>query len=175
MPAVQSSVFTAALVSPEHATPEYATSDYTLPKKSPSLAKAPERPRILSVSADLDDHSVLQRILHGQGLAVIAAASCGEALDYLSRDQVCVVFCDSSMPEGSWKDLLYPMSSVAEAPPLVVTSRLADDYLWSEVLNLGGWDVLAKPFREQEVLYVVDSAWTYKASAAGRTQVAGAA
>jgi len=170
MPAVQSSVFTATLV-----TTEYATPDYTLPKKSPSLAKAPERPKVLSVSADPEDHSVLQRILSRQGLVVISASSCREALDYMGRDQFCVIFCDSSMKEGSWKDLLYPISSAAEAPPLVVTSRLAADYLLSEVLNLGGWDVLAKPFREQEVLYVVDSAWTYKANPASRIQIAGAA
>jgi DNA-binding NtrC family response regulator len=166
MPAVKSSVFTATLVTPE----------YTLqPKKCPSLAEAPERPKLLSVSADAEDHSVLERMLIGEGLLVAAAASCREALDYLSHDQACVIFCDSSMRDGSWRDLLYPISTAAEAPPLVVTSRLADDYLWSEVLNLGGWDVLAKPFRQQEVLYVVDSAWTHKANPVNRTQVAGAA
>ena len=56
---------------------------------------------------------------------------------------------------------LQPFGTLRLAPPLVVTSRLADDYLWSEVLNLGGWDVLAKPFRQQEVLYVLDSACAF--------------
>jgi hypothetical protein len=33
-----------------------------------------------------------------------------------------------------------------QCPPLlVVTSRLADDRLWWEALNLGGYNVLAKP------------------------------
>jgi hypothetical protein len=35
-----------------------------------------------------------------------------------------------------------------------VISRLADEYLWAEVLNLGGHDVLAKPLRQAEVLWV---------------------
>jgi DNA-binding NtrC family response regulator len=166
MPALQSSVFTRALL----------TSEYTsAPKKCPSLAAAPDRPKLLSVSTDVEDHAVLQRMLSGQGLSVSTAASCREALDYLRRDQACVIFCDSSMRDGSWKDLLNDISTAAEAPPLVVTSRLADDYLWSEVLNLGGWDVLAKPFRQQEVLYVLDSAWTHKANPVNRIQVAGAA
>jgi DNA-binding NtrC family response regulator len=165
MPAVKSSVFTATLSTP----------DYLQPKKSPSLAQAPERPKLLSVSADAEDHSVLQRMLSGQGLLVAAVSSCREALDFLSREKACVIFCESSTKDGTWRDLLFPISTAAEAPPLVVTSRLADDYLWSEVLNLGGWDVLAKPFRQQEVLYVVDSAWTHKANPVNRTQVAGAA
>jgi len=166
MPAVESSVFITTLATPE----------YTLrPKSCPNVATTPERPKLLSVSADAEDHSVLQRMLSGQGLLVTAAASCREALDYLRADQPCVIFCESSMKDGSWRDLLNYVSTVVEAPPLVVTSRLADDHLWSEVLNLGGWDVLAKPFREQEVLYVVDSAWTHKANPVSHIQVAGAA
>jgi DNA-binding response OmpR family regulator len=40
-------------------------------------------------------------------------------------------------------------------PDLIVASRLADEYLWAEVLNLGGYDVLAKPFNAEEVRRVV--------------------
>jgi DNA-binding response OmpR family regulator len=42
---------------------------------------------------------------------------------------------------------------------LIVTSRFADDYLWSEVLNFGGYDVLSKPFSEEEVRHVFASVW----------------
>jgi DNA-binding response OmpR family regulator len=35
---------------------------------------------------------------------------------------------------------------------------LADDYLWSEALNLGAYDVLAKPFDVEEVVRTVDAA-----------------
>jgi hypothetical protein len=43
-------------------------------------------------------------------------------------------------------------------PQLVVTSRLADDALWSEVLNRGGYDVLPEPFEHEEVERVISSA-----------------
>ena len=45
------------------------------------------------------------------------------------------------------------------APSLIVASRLADDRLWAEALNLGAWDVLAKPFDHIEVIRSVKSAW----------------
>jgi hypothetical protein len=35
--------------------------------------------------------------------------------------------------------------SLHNPPRVTVTSRLADDYLWGEVLNGGGYDLLAKP------------------------------
>jgi len=51
------------------------------------------------------------------------------------------------------------MLSLPDPPFLVVTSRLADDRLWAEALNLGAYDVLAKPFDKTEVNRIVRSAW----------------
>jgi hypothetical protein len=36
---------------------------------------------------------------------------------------------------------------------------MADERLWSEVLNLGGYNVLAKPLNMKEVFHVVGLAW----------------
>jgi FixJ family two-component response regulator len=35
---------------------------------------------------------------------------------------------------------------------------VADERLWAEALNLGAWDVLAKPFEADEVIRIVDIA-----------------
>jgi FixJ family two-component response regulator len=50
---------------------------------------------------------------------------------------------------------------MANAPSLIVTSRLADDRLWAEALNLGAYDVLAKPFERLELVRSVSSAWLH--------------
>jgi FixJ family two-component response regulator len=39
--------------------------------------------------------------------------------------------------------------------PVIVTSRLADDCLWAEVLNLGSYDLLMKPFDGEETVRVL--------------------
>ena len=62
------------------------------------------------------------------------------------------------VPPGTWRDLLHVNDDAAGPPLMIVTSRLADEYLWAEVLNLGGYDVLAKPFHEENVRHVVASA-----------------
>jgi DNA-binding response OmpR family regulator len=47
-----------------------------------------------------------------------------------------------------------------QSPPLIiVTSQFADECLWAEVLNLGGYDVLAKPFDSFEVIWLMSMAW----------------
>ena len=57
--------------------------------------------------------------------------------------------------------MLEQIALLAKPPYLVVTSRLADDYLWAEALNLGAYDVLPKPFETAEVERVLGSAWLH--------------
>ena len=40
-----------------------------------------------------------------------------------------------------------------------MASRFADDYLWVEALNLGAYDVLAKPFDITELTRSLSLAW----------------
>ena len=70
-----------------------------------------------------------------------------------------VVICERDLPDGSWKDVLAITMSLHNPPPVIVTSRLADDYLWMEVLNWGGYDVLAKPLDQCELNRSIQLAW----------------
>jgi len=61
-----------------------------------------------------------------------------------------------------WVSRNSPMGPPQYRPPLlVVTSRKADDTLWSEVLNLGGYDVLAQPYERAEVVRILSLAWLH--------------
>jgi hypothetical protein len=70
-----------------------------------------------------------------------------------------VVLCEHALEDGSWKDVLELAASRPYPPPLIVTSRLADERLWSEVLNLGGYDVLPQPLDRNEALRTIGLAW----------------
>jgi DNA-binding NtrC family response regulator len=107
---------------------------------------------VLVVCATEEAGESLTAILRKGRWSVRPAQSAGEALDHLSRRNIPVVICESSLPDGDWKDLL------DKAPRVIVTARHANDALWAEVLNLGGYDVLAQPFDEVEVSRVVTSA-----------------
>ena len=65
----------------------------------------------------------------------------------------------ADLPDGDWKLVLNGFDSLPMPPNLIVTARVANDELWAEVLNLGGYDVLAQPFDTQEVYRVVFLAW----------------
>jgi len=57
--------------------------------------------------------------------------------------------------------VLEHLNALPKAPSLIVSSTLADEHLWAEVLNLGAWDVLAKPFDRFEVIRSVKLAWDH--------------
>jgi DNA-binding NtrC family response regulator len=70
-----------------------------------------------------------------------------------------VVISEQNLPDGDWKNVVNAANLLPCPPPVIVTSRLADERLWAEVLNLGGYDVLAQPLDGEEVRRVTGSAW----------------
>jgi len=129
--------------------------------------------RVLSISGSSEDHSALRHILRDPWWRISVASDCREALDRLTQDRVAIVVCESNLPDGSWKDILAHFPDYPEEPILIVTSRRPDGYLWSEVLNLGGYDVLTKPFDDLEVHRVLVNAWARKTTTV-RAMAAGA-
>ena len=125
-----------------------------------SLRLLTPRPRILSVSECQSDHTVLRRIIDDTEWRLTTANSCREAFEKLCSKPPLAIFAESALPDGNWKDILVAIKHLDKPlPALVVTSAFASDRLWSEVLDLGGYDVLTKPLIHQEVRRVLDSIW----------------
>ena len=111
---------------------------------------------ILSISPFEEDHARLQAII-GRVSKFVTAQSFSTAKRLLESQNVFLVICERDSPPTTWIECLDYIQSLPTPPFLIVTSRLADERLWAEVLNLGGWDVLAKPFDDREVLRTVRS------------------
>jgi CheY-like chemotaxis protein len=138
------------------------------PEDSPQI-------RALSISKHAEDHATLRRLLSGLHWVVKTAANCRQAVRQMSQEQISVIFCESLLEDGTWKSVLGHIRRDAHPPLLVVTSRVADEHLWAEVLNLGGYDVLAKPFSPEEVRHVCTTAslWLMQLASPRRTAAAG--
>jgi CheY-like chemotaxis protein len=129
--------------------------------------------RLLSISDNPADHKMLHRMIDKNLWQLTAANTCRTGIRRLEKG-VDAVFCESSLPDGTWKDVLNRIALLAtQQPRLVVTSRLADAYLWSEVINLGGFDVLAKPLVENEVRQVLAAISRSRSRAGHRVHTAG--
>jgi DNA-binding NtrC family response regulator len=116
---------------------------------------------VLSISPLPEDHFSLDAILGNSEGKLFTADRLPEALAVLPAGLISVVVCDSDFLPRAWTDLLEHLHALPHPPYLIVTSRLADDRLWAEALNLGAWDVLAKPFERTEVLRTINGAWQH--------------
>ena len=114
---------------------------------------------MLSVSPLEEDHSSLQAIIGQSKWTLLKASDLVSTAVLLHQHEVSVVLCERDLLPGTWTDVLEHINTQQNAPSLIVASRLADERLWADALNLGAWDVLAKPFDRTEVIRSVHSAW----------------
>ena len=116
---------------------------------------------VLSVSPFEDDHRTLQSIFRHSNWSLSRAYGCEEAVDFVQHHSTPVVISEKDLAGQCWRNVLRLISSLnlQPVPRLIVSARLADDDLWSQVLNLGGYNVLEKPFDHREVFWVVSHAW----------------
>jgi CheY-like chemotaxis protein len=113
----------------------------------------------LAISPSVEDLLFLERKFKEAHWKLSIAGTYREALAELGEQPLPVVLSDCQLPDGSWKDVLSRLARMRDRPRLIVFSRDADEGLWSEVLNLGGFDLLTTPFREEELVFAVGSAW----------------
>jgi DNA-binding NtrC family response regulator len=151
---------------------EYRTSDwghFLMTSNSAIDATAAVNVAILSVSANEDDHLALRLTGHSRWM-MVKAGNLSEARALLSQKrEISVIVCDCDTLPGAWIAILDDLLDMPAPPSLIVTSRLADDRLWAEALNLGAWDVLAKPLDPLEALRSVRYAcdhWQHHAKVA---------
>ena len=131
---------------------------------------------VLSISPFHEDHVALRNILGvSRWTTMLKALDVLSAVPLLRQHEVSVLLCERTLAPGTWLDILERLQAMPSPPSLIVTSRNADDRLWAEALNLGAWDVLAKPFERTEVIRSVHAAWQYWHDHIKRARTAAAA
>jgi DNA-binding response OmpR family regulator len=121
---------------------------------------------LLSVSPFREDHETLRIFLDPLKVLITNAYNRRDALWTMANQQFGLILCEAQL---NWRDILSYLAEVLDPPRLVITSRLADERLWAEALNLGSWDVLIKPFDGAEVRRVVTSALGHRSERFGRS------
>jgi two-component system, response regulator, stage 0 sporulation protein F len=104
------------------------------------------------------DRLLVQDVFRRLGWKLFEARDRRRAMECLDRNPVQVVITESDVPNWNWRRVLHDLRDRAQPPQLIVTSRQADESLWSEVLNIGGYDVMAQPFERNELERVIASA-----------------
>ena len=128
--------------------------------KLPATSLPTENITLLAVTPSKDDRPSLQAILDRDRWTVKQAHSIQEATALLNENPG-LVLCEKDLPDGTWKDVFRAARGLDNPPAVVVVSRSADEQLWAEVLNVGAYDLLLRPFEDAEVSRVMGMAWRH--------------
>ena len=117
---------------------------------------------------DVGDRLLIRDVFQKCGWRLFEAPGKRRAALCLECHPVQVVIAEPDVPNWNWKSLLLDLQQRPCPQQLIVTSRTGDESLWAEVLNLGGYDVLARPLGGEELERVVAAAARRFHSSAGR-------
>jgi DNA-binding NtrC family response regulator len=114
--------------------------------------------KVLVVSSDPERSQMLATILQECGLPTVLCSSLNGARTLLGSGSIPFVFCEDTLADGSFQDLLQSIADSGTRIPLVTFSRA---YEWNrhlEAVRSGAFAYLAAPFRSREIRPIVRAA-----------------
>jgi DNA-binding response OmpR family regulator len=117
--------------------------------------------KIVAAGADEYDRSALQQVATREHWGVEFTNSSEEAWMIAKQLTAPVILCERDLPETNWREAVRSLAALPHRPVVILLSKVADEYLWNEVFRIGGFDILAKPLRIEEVRRAVGLALSY--------------
>jgi DNA-binding NtrC family response regulator len=138
--------------------------------KSDAQAATPRIPIVALVVSD-HDREVLTCISNRELVDIHFAESHVDAWEAMNRLNSPVILYDRDWPNAEWRTTVQALAASPHRCCVILASRVADDYLWQELISCGGHDLLAKPFRADDVARALKLALSYwKSARAAATQ-----
>src|SRR5271156_3325342 len=119
---------------------------------------------LLALLAEDQDRSVVSGVCSGNHWDVSFATTVEEAGRTSGEVKPQVVLFDRDLAGSGWREAVSTFAALWPRACIMLISRVKDDYLWNEVVSNGGYDILPKPLRADEVCRVVKLAWCYWSS-----------
>lgn len=96
----------------------------------------------------------------GDMAAVEATASLADLVEHI---RPAAIICDGD--QADWRGILSEVQirNGDSTPPIIFLTRNADERLWVQMLEAGAFDLLEKPYRPEDLRWVVNSALSHSA------------
>jgi DNA-binding NtrC family response regulator len=125
----------------------------------------PPRVAVIALLVNEHDRDVLTSSSGMEPLDVRFAESYEEACALASRLTAPIILFDRDWPGIEWRTAVASLAALPHRACVLLISGVADGYLWQELIRTGGYDVVPKPLRPDNVASVVKLALSYWNSA----------
>jgi DNA-binding response OmpR family regulator len=116
---------------------------------------------LITASANAQTRGVLKEAADRNNWGIQFTDSCEEAWVIANQLTTPVILCDRDLPETEWREAVLTLAALPHRPIVILLSKVADEYSWSEVFRMGGSDILAKPLRSDDVRRAIKLALSY--------------
>jgi DNA-binding response OmpR family regulator len=122
-----------------------------------------EKPvRVLAILSSAHDRAVLTNAAARRvNWDVSVVESLDAAAPLLQGTHITVFLLDRDLPHQNWRHVIREYTGFASC--ILLASTVTGDSVWREVVERGGYDVIAKPFGEDVVLRTIDQALRFAA------------
>ena len=128
-------------------------------------ATPPRIPVVALVVSD-QDRQVLTSVSSQELLELHLVESCEEACIVASQLTAPVILFDRDLPGAEWRTAVRSLAASPHRACVVLMSGVVDDYLRQELIRRGGYEVVPKPLRPENVSRGIKLALSYWTSAA---------
>ena len=88
-----------------------------------------------------------------------------QSLEEVETQVVCdpasIVVYERDWDGGDWRSAIRKLYEIPAHPCILLASRVADDYLWREVVGHHGYDILPVAAPDEKLIRVLKFAWTW--------------
>jgi FixJ family two-component response regulator len=126
----------------------------------------PPRIAVVAVVVCEQDRHVLASVSGQELLELHFVPSCEEARTVANQLTAPVILFDRDLPGADWRTAVENLAASPHRACVVLMSGVVDDYLRQELFRRGGYEVLPKPLRADNILRVIKLALSYWTSAA---------
>jgi hypothetical protein len=131
-------------------------------REATDLPSEPYEPvSLLAVLPNERDRQTVHRIAVSHRWQLLSAKDLGEAMELLQRRQSAVVLVDRDFLGIDWRHSLRTLLVASPASCIIPVLEAPADRFWEELIQQGGYDVLAAPLSEAAATRTIQFAWAY--------------
>jgi CheY-like chemotaxis protein len=134
--------------------------------RTPGRMALPHRIPVVAAVVSEQDRHVLTSISGQELLELHFVESCEEACAVANRLAAPVILYDRDLPGAEWRTAVRRLAAPPHRACVILMSGVVDDYLRQELIRRGGYEVLPKPLRADNISRVIQLALSYWTSTA---------
>ena len=107
---------------------------------------------VLIITSRFEDEAELKELLRDTSWELEAVPRMEDAAAALKAAAVPMLLFDGDTAGPHWREKMKALAISKRNTCVILLTNVSDPYLWEEVVQHGGFDLLTRPFRKEQVL-----------------------